>query len=258
MGPLTGGVVWALDGSMHPRPEEPTKLKMRAYACRISARRVKEGLWKLVETSAAFNESWLNGEYDDGTRIGGLSQYGDIIVRHRPQRPRSELTIEHRAGDAGLVAEIEATFGRSLTPKEPRMAPGGKRPEGLAYFFEMIRGSSLKDRVVIADAVIEEAHDLHFSDYRETRSKLEFLSLTPRLGVLHTNLDIRIQRAYKEASRVYPSPAICLLDGQKVALPHRVSVSSGKSGLSLILHFAKLEGHRVLIGWVEEREEPRG
>ena len=250
---MTGGRVRAPDGPMRPDTDEPTKLKMRAYACRISARRVKEGLCKLVESSGAFNESWLNGEYDDGTRIGGLSQYGDIIVRHHARRPRSELTIEHRVGDAGLVAEIEAMFGRSLTPKEPRMAPGGKRPEGLAYFFEMIRSSSLKDQVLIADAAIEEAHDLHFRDYRETRSKLEFLGMMPRLGGLHRNLDVRIQKAYKEACRVHPNPAICLHDGRKVTLPHRATVPSGKRGLVLTLHFTRVEGDRVLLGWVEER-----
>jgi hypothetical protein len=238
---------------MRPDTDEPTKLKMRAYACRISARRVKEGLMNLVESSGAFNESWLNGQYDDGTRIGGLSQYGDIIVRHHAQRPRSELTIEHRAGDAGMVAEIEATFGRSLTPKEPRMAPGGKRPEGLAYFFEMIRSSSLKDQVLIADGVIEEAHDLHFRDYRAARSKLEFLGMFPRLGGLHMNLDVRIQKDYKEACRVHPNPTVCLHDGRKVALPHRVTVPWGKRGCTLSMHFAMLKGYRVLIGWVEER-----
>ena len=109
-----------------PTSPSPTKLKIRAYACTLSARKVKQGLLRLVETSPAFNESWLNGEYDVGTRIGGFNQYGDIIVRHStPRRGKNELTIEHRAGDEALAAEIESNFAKSLTPK----APDGCRPE---------------------------------------------------------------------------------------------------------------------------------
>ena len=43
--------------------------------------------------------------------------------------------------------EIEAAYGKDLTTKAPRMAPGDKRPEGMAYFFEMIRSTPLKRKV---------------------------------------------------------------------------------------------------------------
>ena len=233
----------------------PTKLQIRAYDCKLTAQKVKRALLKLVESSPAFNESWLLGEYDIGSRIGGLNQFGDIIVRHRTVlRGKHELTIEHRAGDEALALEIEAAFAKELTPKEPRMAKGNKRPEGMAYFFEMIRGASLiKNHVIITDAVIEEAHDLNFDDYREARSKLEFLGMVPRLGALHSNLDIRVQRAYKEANQLYACPKVCLYQGKKLALPHRMNVISAKHDYIVILHFAKLTGLRVLVGWVEER-----
>ena len=238
-----------------PTSNPPTKLKIRAYECRLTARKVKVGLEKLVESSPAFNESWLLGEFDIGSRIGGLGQYGDIIIRHRTvMRGKHELTVEHRAGDEALALEIEAAYGKELTPKEPRMAPGKKRPEGMAYFFEMIRTSTLKNKVLIADAVLEEAHDLCFDDYREARAKLEFLSMVPRLGVLHTSLDERIQKAYKEANQVHACPKVCLYQGKKVALPHRMVAISVKHDTILTLHFAKLTGLRVLVGWVEERQ----
>ena len=156
--------------SKPPTPDYPTKLKIRSYACRASARRIKEGLVKLVETSLAFNESWLLGEFDEGSRIGGLNQHGDIIVRHFPRRPKSELTIEYRAGDEALALVIEANFGNVLTPKAPRMATGSRRPAGLAYFLEMVRLNPVKRSLLIADAAIEEAHDLAFSDYVAART----------------------------------------------------------------------------------------
>jgi hypothetical protein len=236
-----------------PTSNPPTKLKIRAYECRLTARKVKLGLEKLVESSAAFNESWLLGEFDIGSRIGGMQQYGDMIIRHRTvTRGKHELTIEHRAGDEALAKEIVATFDKHLTPKTPRLLKGKKRPEGMAFFLEMIRSSPLKKDLIITDAVIEEAHDLNFDDYREARSKLEFLGMVPRLGVLHSNLDKRIQVAYKECSQVYACPKICLYQGKKLALPHRVNVISAKHDYILTLHFAKLTGLRVLVGWVEE------
>ena len=234
----------------------PTKLQIRAYDCKLTAQKVKRALLKLVETSPAFNESWINGEFDIGSRIGGLNQFGDIIVRHRTVlRGKHELTIEHRAGDELLAKEIEATYGKDLTPKAPRMIKGKKRPHGMAYFFETIRGASLvRNHVIITDAVIEEAHDLNFDDYREARSKLEFLGMVPRLGGLQANLDVRIQKAYKEANQVHACPKVCLYQGKKVALPHKLNVPAEWDTCVLTLHFAILPGFKVLIGWVEERE----
>jgi hypothetical protein len=123
----------------------------------------------------------------------------------------------------------------------------------MAYFFEMIRSTSLKRKVLIADAVIEDAHDLNFDDYREVRSKLEFLGVFPRIGILQASLDVRIRLAYKEANQVHPLPMVCLHEGKKIALPHRVVVIPARNDCVLTLHFAKLPGYKVLVGWVEER-----
>jgi len=124
----------------------------------------------------------------------------------------------------------------------------------MAYFFEMIRSSSLKKDLIIADAVIENAHDLDFDDYRGAREKLEFLGMVPRLGALHSNLDVRVQRAYKEANQLYACPKVCLYQGKKLALPHRMNVISAKHDYIMTLHFAKLPGFKILVGWVEERQ----
>ena len=237
-----------------PTSPAPTKLQLRTYACKLTARKVKQGLLQLVESSPAFNESWINGEFDVGSRIGGLNQYGDIIVRHMTSaRGKHELTIEHRAGDEAMAKEIEAAFAKHLTPKTPKTVRGKKRPQGMAYFFEMIRNSSLKKDLIIADAVIENAHDLDFDDYREAREKLGILSMVPRLGSLQSSLDVRIQRIYKEATQVHTKPKFCLHEGQKVALRHRLVVIPTKHDRAMTLYFAKLPGHKILLGWVEER-----
>ena len=238
-----------------PTSPAPTKLQIRTYACKLSARKVKLGLLQLVETSPTFNESWINGEFDVGSRIGGLNQYGDIIVRHMTSaRGKHELTIEHRAGDEAMAKEIESAFAKHLTPKAPKTVRGKKRPHGMAYFFEMIRSSSLKKDLIIADAVIENAHDLDFDDYREAREKLGILSMIPRLGSLQSSLDVRIQRAYKECTQVHARPKFCLHEGQKIALRHRMVVIPAKHDRVMTLHFARLPELKVLVGWVEEKE----
>jgi hypothetical protein len=95
----------------------------------------------------------------------------------------------------------------------------------MAYFFEMIRTSSLSKDLIVADAVIENAHDLEFNRYREAREKLGILSMIPRLSTLHMNLDARIPRAYKECTRVHTRPKFCLHEGQKVALRHQIIIN---------------------------------
>lgn len=235
-----------------PTPDYPTKLKIRAYACRASAVRIKAGLERLMETSLAFNESWLLGEFDEGSRISGLSQHGDIIIRHYARRPKSELTIEYRAGDEALALVIEANFGNVLTPKAPRMATGSRRPAGLAYFLEMVRLNPVKRSLLIADAAIEEAHDLRFSDYKQARAELDFLKLVPKLGTLQESLDVRVQKAYKEATVRHPDPRVCLHEGKRVFLRYRYRIFARNKRDILVVHFAKLTGFRVVIGWVEE------
>jgi len=57
---------------MQPPTSIPLKkLQIRAYDCKLTAQKVKRALLKLVETSPAFNESWINGEFDICSRIGG-------------------------------------------------------------------------------------------------------------------------------------------------------------------------------------------
>ncbi len=236
-----------------PISNSPTKLKIRTYACRASAVRIKTGLEQLMETSLAFNESWLLGEFNEGSRISGLNQHGDIIIRHFARRPRSELTIEYRAGDEALALVIEATFGKFLTAKAPRMVTGSRRPAGLAYFLEMVRLNPVKRSLLIADAAIEEAHDMSFSDYKQARDELSFLELVPKLGILQESLDVRIQKAYKEAMVRHPDPKVCLHEGKRVFLGYRYRIFARNKRDILVVHFAKLPGGRVLVGWVEER-----
>jgi hypothetical protein len=110
-----------------PISPPPTKLILQTFLCRQSAAESKATLQKVVEANPAFNTSFLNGEWAEDSRIGGLDQHGDILIRHRSERAKHELTIEHRAGDELLIVEIITAFGMALTRRPTLPVPGMNR-----------------------------------------------------------------------------------------------------------------------------------
>jgi hypothetical protein len=235
-----------------PTSNPPSKLILRAFDCLAQATEVKSRLEQLIETSGLFNTSFLNGEFSSDSRIGGLDQHGDIIVRHRRGRKKHELTIEHRAGDEPLVAEIIKSFGNTLTARPAPETPGLKRPRGMAYFFEMIQGNPLKSKVLVADAVVEAAHDLNFDDYRAARRQLDFLARLRFIRSRYHSQSKETQTAYHMAQVNHPDPKVCLHEGEKVFLRNQIVVKPDKGGPHMMMHFTRLPKGKILVGWVEE------
>jgi hypothetical protein len=238
---------------MHNNPTlPPTKLVLRTFTTDLSAEAVKLKLQRIVEDSSLFNTSFLNGEWAEDTRIGGFDQHGDILIRHRSERAKHELTIEHRAGDEPLIVEIIAEFGMALTRRPTLPAPGMNRPHGMAYFFEMIQGNRLSSKIVVTDAVVEAAHDLRFEDYRMARRALDFLAKLRQISRTYLEQDEATQMAYHLAQINHPEPKVCLVEGKKVFLRNQITVKPEKDGPHLTLHFTKMPNGRILVGFVEE------
>jgi hypothetical protein len=230
----------------------PTKLVLRTFTTDLPAGEVKRQLLELVEKSALFNSSFLNGEWDEDSRIGGFDQHGDIIIRHRTERAKRELTIEHRAGDEPLVVEIVTALGKALTRRPTLPVPGMNRPKGMAYFFEMIQGNPLKSKILIADAVVEAAHDLRFEDYRMARRALDFLARLREIKRTYLTQDKETQIAYHMAQVNHPDPKVCLFEGKKVFLRNQISIKPDIDGPNLTMHFTRLAKGKILVGWTEE------
>jgi len=236
----------------HPTSPPPTKLVLQTFICLQSAAESKSTLQKVIEANPAFNSSFLNGEWDEDSRIGGFDQHGDIIVRHRTERAKRELTIEHRAGDEPLVVEIVAALGKALTRRPTLPVPGMNRPKGMAYFFEMIQGNPLKSKILIADAVVEAAHDLRFEDYRMARRALDFLARLREIKRTYLTQDKETQIAYHMAQVNHPDPKVCLHEGKKVFLRNQISIKPDIDGPNLTMHFTRLPKGKILVGWTEE------
>jgi hypothetical protein len=235
-----------------PISPPPTKLVLQTFLCRQSAAESKATLQKVVETTPSFNSSFLNGQSDEDARIGGFDQHGDIVIRHRTERARHKLTIEHRAGDEPLIVEIIMAFGLTLTRLPTLPVPGMNRPHGMAYFFEMIQGNRLSSKIVVTDAVVEAAHDLRFEDYRMARRALDFLAKLRQISRTYLEQDEATQMAYHMAQINHPDPKVCLFEGKKVFLRNQITVKPEKDGPHLTIHFTKLPKGKILVGWAEE------
>jgi len=234
----------------------PTKLVLRTFTTDLPADAVKRQLQELVETSALFNTSFLNGEWDEDTRIGGMDQHGDIIIRHRTERAKRELTIEHRAGDEPQVVEIITALGKSITRRATLPVPGLNRPKGMAYFFEMIQGNPLKSKVLVTDAVVESAHDLRFEDYREVRKALDFLAKLRTIKRTYDEQDRHTQTQYHLANIKHPDPKVCLFEGKKLFLRNQIVVKPDLDGPHLMMHFTRLPKGRFWSGsWRRRRSD---
>jgi len=235
-----------------PISPPPTKLVLQTFLCRQSAAESKATLQKVVETTPSFNSSFLNGQWDEDTRIGGFDQHGDILIRHRSERAKHELTIEHRAGDEPLIVEIIAAFGMALTRRPTLPVPGMNRPRGMAYFFEMIQGNRLSSKIVVTDAVVEAAHDLRFEDYRMARRALDFLAKLRQISRTYLEQDEATQMAYHMAQINHPEPKVCLFEDKKVFLRNQITIKPDIDGPHLTMHFTRLPKGKILVGWAEE------
>ena len=240
------------DTCMKRETSSPYKLTVRTYACTLLGTFFTLRLQEMVKGARGFNGSYLLEEHGWLHRIGGMDQHGDILIRHDVHADGFAVRIEHRAGDEGLVRELEQELADVLTVRPNPPSPLKTRPPGMAHFFQMIQGKPLGRKVIVADAAVEASHDLYFDDYREARRELDFLARLPTLQGTHPLEHSDIQFRYHQAMQRYPDPKVCLHQGKKVRLPHRINAAPKKDGRVLTMHFALLPTGKVLVGWVEE------
>ena len=231
------------------------KLVLRTYACTELCTFFALRLGEVIEGARAFNGCFLVEEHGWLHRVGGMDLHGDILIRHDTQADGFTVTIEHRAGDEGLVRELEQEMGKVLVARPNPPSPLKTRPPGMAYFFQMIQGQALGRKVIIADAVVEQAHLFHFAGYRVARQQLEVLgSLHERLAnrtILSAFTTEEVREA-RLALRRHREPKACWFNGNRIWLWHQIEAREPKSGRVLTMHFARLPAGKVLVGWVEE------
>ena len=231
----------------------PFRLVLRTYACPIGDALFARRLRRVLTKCPAFNGCFLLQDYPRLARIGGMDQHGDIVVRYAYNKEGWTVTVEHRAGDEGLVEVLEREMANELRPCPTPPSPLKTRPPGMAYFFQMVQGQPLGRKVQIAEAVIEQALTLKFADYQGTRRQLEFLSRLHLLRATYKTGSADTRDRYLEAMERHERARFCLHAGQKVRLDHQLRVYSPSKIQTLRLHFALLPTGGVLVGGVTEQ-----
>jgi hypothetical protein len=234
----------------------PAQLEIRQCETSLSAERFRDMLETLVSTEPAFNNSFLMGKYAEGLRIGGLDQHGDILIRHHASAEGKTVDLQFRLGDASLVAKIYGCFGPDLKRVGPKDEGDDEPFPNLGHFLDSLRMSKLRQSIIIADSAIDGAMDCGFDEYDEILEELVFLKLMNGFAKVHgyrgENKD---RHRYLQAKRRHKHPHVCLYQGQKLCLPHRLHIRSMKFDTTLRLHFAALPRNRFLIGYVDEYSE---
>lgn len=231
----------------------PCRLEVRQCETPLSAERFHDMLEALVSGEPAFNNSFLMGKQADDLRIGGLDQYGDIVIRYHALPEGKTVKLEFRLGDAALIAKIYGHFGSKLMLTGPKDDAENEMFPNLGHFLDSLRMSKLRHSIVFADSAIESALDCGFEEYDEILEELVFLKLMNGFAKVHgyrgENKD---RHRYLQAKRHHKDPRIVLHEGQKLRLPHRLHIRSLKFDIVLRLHFAALPKNRFLIGYVDE------
>ena len=234
----------------------PAQLEVRQCVTSLSAERFRDMLEALVSTEPAFNKSFLMGKQADDLRIGGLDQYGDIVIRYHALPEGKTVKLEFRLGDAALIAKVYSHFGSKLTLTGPKDDADNEMFPNLGHFLDSLRMSKLRHSIVFADSAIESALDCGFDEYDEVLEELVFLKLMNGFAKVHgyrgENKD---RHRYLQAKRHHKQPRIILHQGKKLPLPHRLHIRSLKFDTTLRLHFAALPRNRFLIGYVDEYDE---
>ena len=234
----------------------PAQLEIRQCETSLSAERFRDMLEALVSTEPAYNNSFLMGKQADDLRIGGLDQYGDIVIRYHALPEGKTVKLEFRLGDAALIAKIYGHFGSKLTLTGPKDDAENELFPNLGHFLDSLRMSKLRHSIVFADSAIESALDCGFDEYDEVLEELVFLKLMNGFAKVHgyrgENKD---RHRYLQAKRHHKQPRIILHQGKKLLLPHRLHIRSLKFDTTLRLHFAALPRNRFLIGYVDEYDE---
>ena len=233
----------------------PAQLEIRQCETSLSSERFRDMLEGLVNTEPAFNASFLMGKQADDLRIGGLDQYGDIVIRYHALPEGKTVKLEFRLGDVALVAKIYGHFGSKLTLVGPKDDAENEMFPNLGHFLDSLRMSKLKQSIVFADSAIESALDCGFDEYDEVLEELVFLKLMNGFAKVHGYRENKDRHRYLQAKRHHKDPCIVLHEGQKLRLPHRLHIRSLKFDTTLRLHFATLPRNRFLIGFVDEYSE---
>jgi hypothetical protein len=236
-------------------PIDPSRLISREFSTSLAAPAYRARVEAIVHGIPAFNESCLVGECAGSLRIIGWCQAGDLLARHVTLAEGHRVTVQHRLGDQALADKLIGDPALCLKPTKPAQTAEEEHFAGLAYFLESVRQQPIGQTVLIADSALESAHDCGFDEYDSVLEEFRFLRDIRRIVKTTGFVNQTDLTRFLQSRRKHRKPIVVLHEGKKVPLVHRVCIPSDRFSTSLRIHFARLPGHRFLIGYLDEYEE---
>lgn len=216
---------------------------------------LRQSVEAAIASTPELNTSWVNGEGSDSYRISGFDQIGDMLVTVNVTDLSNSVRIDHRRGDAPLLAKLVDRLSGQLTSCGQPTVPRGLVKGSLGQFLQSFGRKCRHFQSIVADAGLESALECRFTDYHkvlEECAKLmeaRVLITQGKAGrAKHKAMVERYTQTYRDAH-----VRTVFHDGRKHVLRHRIEIPSEHSSLTLRMHYAwDQAADRYVIGWFDE------
>ena len=216
---------------------------------------LRQSVEAAVAETPELNASWVNGEGHERYRISGFDQIGDMLLTVNVTDLSKSVRIDHRRGDAPLLAKLVDRLSGQLTSCGQPTVPRGLVKGSLGQFLQNFGRQCRHFRSIVADAGLESALECGFTDYHKVLEECAKL-MEARMLITQGKAERPKHKAMVERyTQTYRDRLVKTVyhDGRKHVLCHRAQIESENGPLTLRMHYAwDQTARRYVIGWFDE------
>ena len=216
---------------------------------------LRQSVEAAIASTPELNTSWVHGEGSDSYRISGFDQIGDMLVTVNVTDLANSVRIDHRRGDAPLLAKLVDRLSGQLTSCGQPTVPRGLVKGSLGQFLQSFGRKCRHFQSIVADAGLESALECRFTDFHKVLEECAKL-MEARVLITQGKAERPKHKAMVERyTQTYRDAHVRTVfhDGRKHVLCHRIEIASEHSSLTLRMHYAwDQAADRYVIGWFDE------
>lgn len=221
----------------------------------VDALHLRQSMEVAVATTPELNTSWVHGEGSARYRISGFDQIGDMLVTVEVTDLTNSVRIDHRRGDAPLLAKLVDRLSGQLTSCGQPTVPRGLVKGSLGQFLQSFGRKCRHFQSIVANSGLESALECRFTDYHKVLEECAKL-MEARMLITQGKAERPKHKAMVERyTQTYRDAHVRTVfhDGRKHVLRHRIEIPSEHSSLTLRMHYAwDQAAGRYVIGWFDE------
>ena len=225
------------------------------YLSSVDPFHLRQSVEAAVAETPELNASWVNGEGHERYRISGFDQIGDMLLTVNVTDLSNSVRIDHRRGDAPLLAKLVDRLSGQLTSCGQPTVPRGLVKGSLGQFLQNFGRQCRHFRSIVADAGLESALECGFTDYHKVLEECAKL-MEARMLITQGKAERPKHKAMVERyTQTYRDRLVKTVyhDGRKHVLCHRAQIESENGPLTLRMHYAwDQTARRYVIGWFDE------